>query len=76
MRERRPLSLAPASTPHRPESREQLEDVLQNQQKATRAPTATARRRVADEKNFPTGGGCPTSSLFGTDSLPPGLLSR
>jgi hypothetical protein len=30
MHERRSLSLAPASTPHRPESREQLKDVLGN----------------------------------------------
>ena len=49
----------------------------QNQQKAMSDPTATARRGVADSNNLlPICDCCPTSSFFGTDSLPPGLLCR
>src|SRR5437870_5318107 len=57
----------------------------QNQQKAMSDPTATARRSVTDRKNSsrlkPNGqprrsvaDRKPKTSLFGTDSLPPGLL--
>src|SRR5262245_35604455 len=38
--------------------------------------TVPARRSVADRKNFPARDCCPISSLFGNDSLPPGLLCR
>jgi hypothetical protein len=48
MHERRSLSLAPASTPHRPESREQLEDVLGN------AHGAASRKFEWNQKNAGT----------------------
>jgi hypothetical protein len=48
MHERRSLSLAPASTPHRPESREQLEDVLAN------AHGAASRKFEWNQKNAGT----------------------